>query len=164
VIIASSTPFLDVHRRTSRETVASTKVINRYPVGIKYAISVRVPSPPGRSRCVWHASTHRDFSERDWLALAVLRPHLSDVFLDAERRRRRIPRLSRRELEVLQFAAQDYSNADIARILFISVSTISEHMDNIFNRTGVRPRNAAAALALPHSSLTTRPARPETRR
>lgn len=134
------------------------------PVGIKYAISVPLPNPPGRTRCVWYARTHRDFSERDRLVLAVLRPHLSDVFLDAERRRRGIPRLSRRELEVLQFAAQGYSNADIAGILFISVSTVRKHMENIFNRTGVRTRNAAATLALPQASLAARPAPPETPR
>jgi DNA-binding CsgD family transcriptional regulator len=33
------------------------------------------------------------------------------VYLDAERRRRGIPQLSRREKEVLQLAAQGFSNA-----------------------------------------------------
>jgi DNA-binding CsgD family transcriptional regulator len=126
------------------------------PFGLKYAMTVPLPSPPGRTRYIWFARTHRDFSERERLVLAVLRPHLSEVALDAERRRRGIPRLSPRELEVLQFAAQGYSNADIARILFISVSTVRKHMENIFNRTGVRTRSAAAALALPRASLATR--------
>jgi DNA-binding CsgD family transcriptional regulator len=38
---------------------------------------------------------------------------------------------------------------DIARILFISVATVAKHMEHIFDRTGVRTRSAAAALALP---------------
>ena len=123
--------------------------------GIRYGMNVPLPSPPGRTRCVWFARIHRDFSERDRLVLAVLRPHLTDVFLDAERRRRGIPPLSPREQEVLQLAAQGYSNADIAGILFISVSTVRKHLENIFNRTGVRTRSAAAALALPHAGLAT---------
>jgi DNA-binding CsgD family transcriptional regulator len=116
---------------------------------IRYGMHVPLPSPPGRTRCVWFARTHLDFSERDRLVLAVLRPHLTDVFLDAERRRRGIPSLSPREQEVLQLAAQGYSNADIAQILFISVGTVAKHMEHIFDRTGVRTRSAAAALALP---------------
>jgi len=87
-----------------------------------------------------------------------MRPHLHEVFLDAERRRHGIPQLSRREQEVLQLASQDYSNADIARKLFISVATVRKHMEHIFDRTGVRTRNAAAALALP-SPLRLSPAR-----
>ena len=47
--------------------------------------------------------------------------------------------------------SQGYSNADIAKTLFISVATVRKHMENIFNRTQVRTRGAAAALALPHA-------------
>jgi DNA-binding CsgD family transcriptional regulator len=131
------------------------------PSGIKYAMVVPLPSPPGRTRYIWFARTHRDFSERERLILAVLRPHLTDVFLDAERRRRGIPPLSPREKEVLQLAAQGYSNADIAGILFISISTVRKHLENIFNRTGARTRSAAAALALPHAGLATALVPPE---
>jgi len=87
----------------------------------------------------------------------VLRPHLSEVFLDAERRRRGVPRLSRRELEVLQLVAQGCSNADIARMLFISVATVRKHMEHVFDRTGVRTRSAAAALVLPRARRLTGP-------
>ncbi len=55
--------------------------------------------------------------------------------------------------------AQGYSNADIARILFISVSTVAKHMEHIFDRTGVRTRSAAAALALPQVRPFTQPPR-----
>lgn len=119
--------------------------------GIRYAITVPLPSPPGRTRYVWLARHSRDFTERDRLVLAVLRPHLSEVFLDAERRRRGVHRLSRRELEVLRLAAQGHSNADIARMLFISVATVRKHMEHVFDRTGVRTRSAAAALVLPQA-------------
>jgi DNA-binding CsgD family transcriptional regulator len=122
----------------------------------RYAINVSLPAPAGWTRKVGFFRTHRDFSERDRLALQLLRPHLHEVYLDAERRRQGIPHLSRREKEVLQLAAQGYSNADIARILFISVSTVAKHMEHIFDRTGVRTRSAAAALALP-SALSLHP-------
>jgi DNA-binding CsgD family transcriptional regulator len=62
------------------------------------------------------------------------------VFLDAERRRRGVPRLSPRETEVLRLAALGRSNADIARTLFVSVSTVRKHMEHVFDRTGVRSR------------------------
>ena len=114
-----------------------------------YGILVPLPSRVGHVRRVGFWRSNRDFSERDRLALQLLRPHLHEVYLDAERRRRGIPHLSRREREVLQLAGQGYSNADIARILFISPATVAKHMEHIFDRTGVRTRSAAAALALP---------------
>jgi DNA-binding CsgD family transcriptional regulator len=115
----------------------------------RYAINVPLPAPAGWTRKVGIFRARRDFSERDRLALQLLRPHLHEVYLDAERRRRGVPHLSRREREVLQLASQGYSNAEIARILFISPATVAKHMEHIFDRTGVRTRSAAAALALP---------------
>jgi DNA-binding CsgD family transcriptional regulator len=127
--------------------------------GVNHALLVPLPTRPGWTRYLWFARLRRDFSERERLALQLLRPHLHEVYLDAERRRRGIPRLSRRELEVLQLASQGHSNADIARVLFISVGTVRKHMEHIFDRTGVRTRTAAAALALP-SPLRLRPPAP----
>src|SRR5829696_4913354 len=115
----------------------------------RYAILLPLPTGPGQIRRIGLWRDNRDFTERDRLVLQLLRPHLYQVYLDAERRRRGIPHLSRREREVLRFASQGYSNADIARILFISPATVSKHMEHIFDRTGVRTRSAAAALALP---------------
>ena len=124
-----------------------------------YGLIVPLPAPSGRTRRLhFGRADGPDFGERDLLILRLLRPHLHEVYLDAERRRRGVPHLSRREREVLQLVSQGYSNADIARILFIAVSTVRKHMENIFNRTGVRTRAAAAALALTHASLATPPA------
>ena len=50
--------------------------------------------------------------------------------------------------------AQGYSNADIARILFISGATVRKHMEHIFDHTGVRTRAAAAAALRPASPFT----------
>jgi DNA-binding CsgD family transcriptional regulator len=124
-----------------------------------HAMFVPLPAWAGHTRRVAFFDSNRDFSERDRLVLQLLRPHLHEVYLDAERRRHAIPQVSRREREVLQLAAQDHSNADIARILFISVSTVRKHMEHIFDRTGVRTRSAAAALALPQVRPFTQPRR-----
>ena len=126
---------------------------------VNHALSVPFAAGPGRTRYLWFARLRRDFSERDRLALQLLRPHLYEVHLDAERRRHRIPHLSRREVEVLRLASQGYSNADIARILFISPATVAKHMEHIFDRTGVRTRSAAAALAQPQVRPFTQPTR-----
>jgi DNA-binding CsgD family transcriptional regulator len=134
------------------------------PMGTKYGVYLPLPTGSGRNRrLVFGRKSGPDFSERDLLVLRLLRPHLHEVYLDAERRRRGIPQLSRREREVLQLVAQGYSNADIARILFISVSTVAKHMEHIFDRTGVRTRTAAATLALPQISALAVPW-PDTRR
>jgi len=93
--------------------------------------------------------SNRDFDERDRLALQLLRPHLHAVYLDADRRRRGSIHVSPREREVLRLTAQGYSNADIARVLFISVATVRKHMEHILDRTGVRNRDAAVSLTMP---------------
>jgi DNA-binding CsgD family transcriptional regulator len=117
---------------------------------VRYSIFVPLPTPAGQNRRIAFFRFNRDFSEQDRLALQLLRPHLHEVYRDAERRRHGIPHLSRRERDVLQLVSQGYSNADIARTLFISVATVRKHMENVFNRSGVRTRSAAAALALPY--------------
>jgi DNA-binding CsgD family transcriptional regulator len=123
------------------------------PMGTKYGIYVPLPAGPGRSRrLVLGRKSGPDFSDHELLILRLLRPHLHEVYLDAARRRHGVPHFSRREREVLQLVSQGYSNADIARILFISVATVRKHLENIFNRTGVHTRNGAVALAMPHLS------------
>jgi len=117
----------------------------------KHCMAAVLPAPPDIIRRVlFYRDSGRDFTEQDRLALQLLRPHLYEVLLDAARRRGDVPRVSRRELEVLRLAAQGRGNADIARELFVSVSTVRKHMEHIFDRTGVRTRAAAAALVLPH--------------
>lgn len=116
---------------------------------VRYAINLPLPAPAGWNRKIGLFRTDRDFSERDRLALQLLRPHLHAVYLDAERRRHGVPYLTRREREILQLVSQGYSNAEIAGTLFIAVATVRKHLENIFNRAGVRSRSAAAALALP---------------
>jgi DNA-binding CsgD family transcriptional regulator len=126
--------------------------------GAWHHLGVELPTPTSHDRrLMFWRDSGADFSERDRLILQILRPHLIEVYLDADRRRRRLPHLSQREREVLELAAQGKSNADIAGILFISAATVRKHMEHIFDRTGVRNRAAAAALALPGVTPDKRP-------
>jgi DNA-binding CsgD family transcriptional regulator len=118
-----------------------------------YRMTIPLPAGPGRARRVhFDRDTGPDFTERDRMIAEILRPHLYEIYLEAQRQQRGVPRLSRRELEVLQLAGQGMSNADIAKELFVSISTVRKHLEHIFDRAGVRTRIAAAAMILPHVS------------
>ncbi len=54
-----------------------------------------------------------------------------------------------RQWELLHLLASGQSNADIARELVVSVSTVRKHLENIFARLGVTNRTAAIAKAFP---------------
>jgi DNA-binding CsgD family transcriptional regulator len=130
------------------------------PMAHRHGLYVPLPAGPGMlRRLIFTRKSEPDFDDNELLVLGLLRPHLHEVYIDAERRRHGIPRLSRREREVLQLAAQGYSNADIGGMLFISLGTVRKHMEHIFDRTGVRTRSAAAALALPQVGPFTQPPR-----
>ncbi len=136
-------------RRELRNTGFFSEVA--IPSGTKHALHGSFPALPGRFRKIsfWR-DVDLEFSERDRLIVQLLRPHIWEVYLDCQRRRQNVPRLSPREWEVLSLAHQGYGNNDIATALFISVATVRKHLEHIFDRTGVRTRIAAAALMMPH--------------
>jgi DNA-binding NarL/FixJ family response regulator len=90
-----------------------------------------------------------DFSERDRALLTLLRPHLHQAYLDAERRRRGIPQLTPRHWELLHLVAAGHTNAQIARRLGVSEGTVRKHLENIYVRLHVSSRTAAVTRAFP---------------
>lgn len=54
--------------------------------------------------------------------------------------------LSEREIEVLSLIAQGHSNTEIAKKLFISLSTVKGHTTNIFGKLGVKNRTQAVSI------------------
>ena len=56
--------------------------------------------------------------------------------------------LSARERELVTLVAQGHSNTQIAAELFISVRTVSSHLDRIRDKTGCRRRTDLTRLAL----------------
>jgi DNA-binding CsgD family transcriptional regulator len=110
-----------------------------------------MPAPPGEARRFLFVRTAAGpFDARDRQLLELLRPHLHEVWLDAERRRAGVPVLSPREQEVLALAEAGLSTAEIAAALWISVGTVRKHMEHVRERLGVHTIAAAAARALPH--------------
>jgi DNA-binding CsgD family transcriptional regulator len=130
--------------------------------GFVHGLHAAFPTAPGHFRKIsfWRGPGS-DFTERDRLVVQLLRPHLYEIYLDSQRSRHTVPRLSPREQEVLELASQGLSNTGIARRLFISVATVRKHLEHIYDRTGARSRTAAAALILPHRSRTVPPFDPE---
>jgi DNA-binding CsgD family transcriptional regulator len=90
-----------------------------------------------------------DFSERDRALLVLLRPHLQQAYLDAERRRHPVPRLTPRQNELLRLLAAGHTNSQIARRLGVSEGTVRTHLENIYEKLGVSSRTAAVTRAFP---------------
>jgi DNA-binding NarL/FixJ family response regulator len=59
-----------------------------------------------------------------------------------------LARLSARERELVTLVARGRTNAQIAAELFISVRTVSSHLDRIRDKTGCRRRTDMTRLAL----------------
>jgi LuxR family maltose regulon positive regulatory protein len=55
--------------------------------------------------------------------------------------------LSERELEVLGLVAAGKSNGEIASSLFVSLSTVKTHINNLYRKLGARSRTQAIARA-----------------
>jgi DNA-binding CsgD family transcriptional regulator len=69
--------------------------------------------------------------------------------INARSRRRIRPGrgLTPREAEVLGWVARGKTNVEIGAVLFISPLTVRKHLENIFEKLGVRTRTAAASFA-----------------
>jgi ATP/maltotriose-dependent transcriptional regulator MalT len=55
---------------------------------------------------------------------------------------------SERELEVLVLAARGHSNRRIGQELYLAEATVKRHLANVYEKVGVRSRNAAVRTAL----------------
>jgi DNA-binding CsgD family transcriptional regulator len=118
---------------------------------VRAEMMVSLPAPPGEARRVIFMRHSGAFTERDRQIVMLLRPHLQEIWLDAERRRAGVPSLTEREWEVLALAASGMPYAIIAAQLFISVGTVRKHMEHVRERLGVHSIPAAAAVAMPHA-------------
>ena len=55
--------------------------------------------------------------------------------------------LSKREMEILDLLAKGHSNQEIASTLFVSVSTVKTHLQNLFEKLDVKRRTQAIEKA-----------------
>jgi DNA-binding NarL/FixJ family response regulator len=65
------------------------------------------------------------------------------------------PGLTRRELEVLQLVAEGRSNAQVARMLWVTEQTVKFHLSNIYRKLDVSNRTGASRWAQVHGLLST---------
>jgi len=94
-----------------------------------------------------------------WLALKLSKPKIETVIVEKEiyiekpetfgRNTSLINELelSKRELEVLELLAKGYSNMEIACQLFVSLSTVKAHNQNLFEKLDVKRRTQAVEKA-----------------
>jgi len=94
-----------------------------------------------------------------WLALKLSKPKIETVVVEKEIYVHRNENfvldtslvsqleLSKRELEVLNLLAQGHSNQEIAAALFISLSTVKTHVQNLFEKLAVKRRIQAVEKA-----------------
>lgn len=94
-----------------------------------------------------------------WLALKLSKPKIETVVVEKEvyvtRNKNFVLdtalvshlQLSKRELEILGLLAQGHSNQEIAAKLFISVSTVKTHIQNLFEKLDVKRRIQAVEKA-----------------
>ena len=54
------------------------------------------------------------------------------------------PDLTRRELEILQLVAEEYSNSQLAKMLWVTEQTVKFHLSNIYRKLGVVNRTEAS--------------------
>jgi DNA-binding CsgD family transcriptional regulator len=84
-----------------------------------------------------------------WLAMKIVKPkiiereiYVSTPFSVNQKELQQL-NLSKRELEVLQLMADGLSNKEIADKLFVSLSTIKTHSNNLFDKMNVERRTQA---------------------
>ena len=138
----------DLLTRRQRTRLEYNEAVWR-PHGIDDALRVWLHAPKGRARSIYLERGGKNYTDRERALLQLLRPHLGRIRINAESRRRMdaTPGLTPREAEVLGWVARGKTNAEIGVALFISAQTVRKHLENIFNKLGVRTRTAAAAYA-----------------
>ena len=138
----------DLLKRRQKLELEYNDVVWR-PHGIDDALRIWLPAPPGRARSVYLERGEKNYTVRERTLFALLRPHLDRMRINAESRRRigNGRGLTPREAEVLGWVARGKTNVEIGAALFISPQTVRKHLENIFEKLGVRTRTAAAAFA-----------------
>ena len=88
------------------------------PLGVEHTLMLCLPEAPPRTagperhlRLYFDRGPGPDFSERDRAVLTLLRPHLHQAYLDAERRRHPVPRLTPRQTGLLHLVAAGHTNS-----------------------------------------------------
>ena len=125
----------------------SRELYNVYYHPFQYELDFRLSAHRGYTKTFLLHSSRRDFAERDRLVLDLLRPQLQliDETFAGRRRVTADVGLTQREREILSWVERGKTNAEIAQILWISPATVRKHLENAYEKLGVRTRTAAVA-------------------
>jgi DNA-binding CsgD family transcriptional regulator len=152
--LRSIVKIADFYSDRQWHSIGSRCGVNR-PLGFEHDLMLTLPATPGpviepgrTMRLFFFRGPGPDFSERDRALLTLLRPHLHQAYLDAERRRHPRRRLTPRQKDLLHLLAAGHTNTQIARRLGISEGTVRTHLENIYARLHVSSRTAAVTCAL----------------
>jgi DNA-binding CsgD family transcriptional regulator len=83
------------------------------------------------------------FTEPEAMLLELIRPHLEGLYRRQVRDTTCDVTLTPRQLEVLRLVSMGYTNGQVARKLFLSEGTVRKHLENTYERLGVRSRSEA---------------------
>jgi DNA-binding CsgD family transcriptional regulator len=140
-------------------SIGSRCGINK-PMGFEHSLMLTMPAAPGQSRgpgrtarLFFFRSAGPGFAERDRAMLTLLRPHLLQTYLDAERHLLPAASITPKQREVLRLVAAGCTNTQIARQLGVAEGTVRTHLENIYRKLQVTSRTAAVTRAFPQRVL-----------
>jgi DNA-binding CsgD family transcriptional regulator len=118
------------------------------PLGFAHDLMLTLPDTAATSagrtqRLFLFRGPGPDFTDQDRALLTLLRPHLHQILLDAQRARHPTPHLTPRQHALIRLLAAGHTNAQIARRLGITEATVRTHLKTIYQRLNVTNRTAA---------------------
>ena len=140
-----------------------SEIIQRHP-GIKVIVLSTVDDPSIINACLDAGAAIYVIKRAhpDDLAVAIRQAYDHSIFLPSHhngrervRREERFehPDLTRRELEILKLVAEGLSNAELARMLWVTEQTVKFHLSNIYRKLNVSNRTEASRWAQLHDLL-----------
>jgi DNA-binding CsgD family transcriptional regulator len=117
------------------------------PLGVEDMIRLWIEPNGGENSRLEFDRPDWGFRERDRSLLDLLLPHFRQLRRSAAARRRprRRADLTTREHEVLELVAGGRTNAEVARVLWISPGTVRKHLENAYEKLGVHTRTGAVS-------------------
>jgi DNA-binding CsgD family transcriptional regulator len=120
------------------------------PVGARDWVRLWVGAPEAPFALFEFDTGRSAWDDRVVAMLELLAPHLEQLMRRAQRNVAALASLrdlTPREVEILALVAEGRTNAEVARILWISPHTVRKHLENTFEKLSVHTRAAAVARA-----------------
>ena len=141
------------HGATREELAGLPALRETYP-GPLVAVLGELPGPRGARAAAARLEGSVLASEIEWALIPTLNAVAVGQCVVPRAIRQVVdrPPLSPRERQILAMVVIDFSNAEIARKLYVSESNVKNHLSSAFQKLGVKSRSAATDLILDHES------------